>query len=230
MVRQKSDTLARDETGIENGKWYKIRISYLNSVLRTWIDDKPLLESKVAAGREAGHFALGAEKGGEGEFKNMKIITPEGEILFEGMPSPARHWQIIGKGTQLAALAFQYGRYLLISSSQPGGQPANLQGLWNDKLLAPWDGKYTININLQMNYWPAEVTNLSEMHQPLFQLIKELSETGKETARVMYGAKGWMAHHNTDIWRITGPVDGAYWCAWPNGGAWLCEHLWQHYL
>lgn len=134
------------------------------------------------------------------------------------------------KDPQFAELAFQFGRYLLISSSQPGGQPANLQGLWNDQLLAPWDGKYTININLQMNYWPAEVTNLSEMHQPLFQLIKELSETGKETARVMYGAKGWMAHHNTDIWRITGPADGSYWCAWPNGGAWLCEHLWQHYL
>ncbi|HZL11149.1 MAG TPA: glycoside hydrolase family 95 protein [Prolixibacteraceae bacterium] len=135
-----------------------------------------------------------------------------------------------GNDPQLAVLAFQFGRYLLISSSQPGGQPANLQGLWNDQLLAPWDGKYTININLQMNYWPAEVTNLTEMHQPLFQLIKELSETGKETARVMYGAKGWMAHHNTDIWRITGPADGAYYCAWPNGGAWLCEHLWQHYL
>lgn len=131
---------------------------------------------------------------------------------------------------QLVTLGFQFGRYLLISSSQPGGQPANLQGLWNHQLLAPWDGKYTININLQMNYWPAEVTNLSEMHQPLFKMLNELSVTGKETARVMYNANGWMAHHNTDIWRITGPTDGAFWCAWPNGGAWLCEHLWQHYL
>jgi len=135
-----------------------------------------------------------------------------------------------GKDVSLAALFFQYGRYLLISSSQPGGQPANLQGIWNDKLLAPWDGKYTININLQMNYWPAEVTNLSETHQPLFQMLKELSITGKETAKTMYNANGWMAHHNTDIWRSTGPVDGAYYCAWPNGGAWLCQHLWQHYL
>ena len=135
-----------------------------------------------------------------------------------------------GKDVSLVALFFQFGRYLLISSSQPGGQPANLQGIWNDKLLAPWDGKYTININLQMNYWPAEVTNLSETHQPLFQMLKELSVTGKETAKVMYQAHGWMAHHNTDIWRSTGPVDGAYWCMWPNGGAWLSQHLWQHFL
>lgn len=135
-----------------------------------------------------------------------------------------------GKDVSLAALFFQYGRYLLISSSQPGGQPANLQGIWNDKLLAPWDGKYTININLQMNYWPAEVANLSETHQPLFQMLKELSVTGKETAKTMYNCNGWMTHHNTDIWRSTGPTDGAFWCMWPNGGAWLCQHLWQHYL
>lgn len=135
-----------------------------------------------------------------------------------------------GKDPSLAALLFQYGRYLLISSSQPGGQAANLQGIWNDKLLAPWDGKYTININLEMNYWPAEVTNLSEMHEPLVQLVKELSESGRETARVMYGCRGWMAHHNTDIWRCTGPVDGAFYGMWPNGGAWLSTHLWQRYL
>ncbi len=135
-----------------------------------------------------------------------------------------------GKDAALAALMFQYGRYLLISSSQPGGQAANLQGIWNDRLLAPWDGKYTININTEMNYWPAEVTNLTETHQPLFQLVKELSETGQETARVMYGAKGWVAHHNTDLWRCTGPVDQAFYGTWPNGGAWLSTHLWQHYL
>lgn len=135
-----------------------------------------------------------------------------------------------GKDVSLAALMFQYGRYLLISSSQPGGQAANLQGIWNDKLLAPWDGKYTININTEMNYWPAEVTNLPETHQPLFELVKELSQTGQETARVMYGANGWVAHHNTDIWRCTGPVDKAFYGTWPNGGAWLTTHLWQHYL
>lgn len=135
-----------------------------------------------------------------------------------------------GKDISLAVLQFQYGRYLLISSSQPGGQPANLQGIWNEKLAAPWDGKYTININTEMNYWPAEVTNLSETHQPLFQMVKELSVTGRETARTMYGCDGWVAHHNTDIWRATGPVDKAFYGTWPMGGAWLTTHLWQHFL
>ena len=130
----------------------------------------------------------------------------------------------------LVALMFNYGRYLLISTSQPGGQCAGLQGLWNKDLLAPWDGKYTININAEMNYWPAEVCNLSELAEPLFDLIRDLSETGQETARTMYGARGWMAHHNTDIWRSTGMVDGPFWGAWPMGGAWLTTHLWEHWL
>lgn len=130
----------------------------------------------------------------------------------------------------LAALLFQYGRYLLISSSLPGGQPANLQGIWNKEKDPPWDSKYTVNINLQMNYWPAEVTNLSECHEPLFKMLQELSESGSETAKVMYGCNGWVVHHNTDLWRSTGVVDGAFWGMWPNGGAWLCQHLWQHYL
>lgn len=131
---------------------------------------------------------------------------------------------------QLVSLYFQYGRYLLISSSQPGGQPANLQGIWNNKINPPWDSKYTININAQMNYWPAERTNLAELHQPFLEMVKELSITGQETAKVMYGARGWMAHHNTDIWRINGAVDGAFWGAWPEGGGWLSQHLWEHYL
>lgn len=135
-----------------------------------------------------------------------------------------------GNDPALAALMFQYGRYLLISSSQPGGQPANLQGIWNHQLNAPWDGKYTININTEMNYWPAEVTNLSETHEPLFDLVQDLSVTGRETARTMYGCNGWVAHHNTDIWRVTGPVDKAFYGTWPVGGAWLTTHLWEHYL
>lgn len=130
----------------------------------------------------------------------------------------------------MIALLFNYGRYLLISSSQKGGQPANLQGVWNSSLKAPWDSKYTININTQMNYWPAEVCNLSENAEPLFDMIRELSETGSKTAREMYGCRGWMAHHNTDLWRIAGPVDGAKWGMFPNGGAWLTTHIWQHYL
>jgi len=130
----------------------------------------------------------------------------------------------------MVSLLFNYGRYLLISSSQPGGQPANLQGIWNNSVDAPWDSKYTININAEMNYWPAEVTNLRETAEPLFQFIKELSETGAITAKEMYGAGGWMAHHNTDLWRVAGPVDGPEWGMFPNGGAWLATHLWQHYL
>jgi alpha-L-fucosidase 2 len=131
---------------------------------------------------------------------------------------------------QFVALYFQFGRYLLISSSQSGGQPATLQGLWNNKLYPPWDSKYTININTEMNYWPAEKTNLSEMTEPLIKMVKELSVTGEKTANDMYGAGGWMAHHNTDLWRINGAVDGAFWGLWPNGGGWLSQHLWEHYL
>jgi alpha-L-fucosidase 2 len=134
-----------------------------------------------------------------------------------------------GNDPALAALYFQFGRYLLISSSQPGQQPANLQGLWGDQLFAAWDSKYTININTEMNYWPAEPTNLPEMHEPLIQMVKELSETGQKTAADMYGAEGWVTHHNTDIWRICGPVDGAYWGMWPMGGVWLSQHLWEKY-
>ena len=131
---------------------------------------------------------------------------------------------------QFAALYFQYGRYLLISSSQPGGQPANLQGIWNNKLRPAWDSKYTININAEMNYWPAEKTNLSELHEPFLQMVKELAMAGTQTAKDMYGARGWMAHHNTDIWRATGAVDGAFWGLWNQGGGWTCQHLWEHYL
>ncbi len=130
----------------------------------------------------------------------------------------------------LAALLYQYGRYLLISSSQPGGQPANLQGIWNASLNAPWDSKYTININAEMNYWPAEVTNLTETHEPVFKMLEELAVSGRETAEVLYGADGWVAHHNTDLWRSSGMVDGAFYGMWPNGGAWMAQHLWQHYL
>ena len=133
------------------------------------------------------------------------------------------------KDLGLVALMFQFGRYLLISSSQPGGQPAGLQGIWNHELLAPWDGKYTININTEMNYWPAEVTNLPEMHEPLFQMVKELSESAQGTARTLYECRGWTVHHNTDLWRMAGPVDGASY-VWLLGGAWLSQHLWQHYL
>jgi alpha-L-fucosidase 2 len=131
---------------------------------------------------------------------------------------------------QFVTLYYQFGRYLLISSSQPGGQPANLQGIWNNKVKPPWDSKYTININAEMNYWPAEKTNLSELHEPFLQMVKEMAVTGQQTAKAMYGARGWMAHHNTDIWRATGAVDGAFWGIWNQGGGWTSQHLWEHYL
>jgi alpha-L-fucosidase 2 len=129
----------------------------------------------------------------------------------------------------LAALYFQYGRYLLISSSRPGSQPANLQGIWNDSLSPPWGSKYTININTQMNYWPALSTNLDETMDPLTALVRDLAVTGARTARTMYGARGWMAHHNTDLWRATAPIDGPQWGMWPAGGAWLAVALWERY-
>ncbi|MCI3938960.1 glycoside hydrolase family 95 protein [Chryseobacterium aahli] len=130
----------------------------------------------------------------------------------------------------LVALYFQFGRYLLISSSQQGTQPANLQGIWNYQLNPAWDSKYTVNINTEMNYWPAENTNLSEMHEPLFDMIQDLSVTGQESAKEMYKARGWNMHHNTDLWRITGIVDGGFYGMWPMGGAWLTQHIWNHYL
>ncbi|MEO8374212.1 MAG: glycoside hydrolase family 95 protein [Sphingomonas bacterium] len=129
----------------------------------------------------------------------------------------------------LAALYFHYGRYLLICSSRPGSQPANLQGIWNESTKPPWGSKYTININTEMNYWPAEPTGLAECTAPLIAMVRDLAETGARTAREMYGARGWVAHHNSDLWRATAPIDGAQWGLWPMGGAWLCTHLWERY-
>ena len=148
------------------------------------------------------------------------LPTDERVAAFEKDPSDL----------DLVSLMMQYGRYLLISSSQPCGQPANLQGVWNDKMNAPWDSKYTININAEMNYWPALIGNLAETQGPLFEMTRELSETGSKTAQTMYHCRGWVAHHNTDLWRIAGPVDGTPWGMFPTGGAWLTTHIWQHYL
>jgi alpha-L-fucosidase 2 len=131
---------------------------------------------------------------------------------------------------KLIELYFKYGRYLLISSSRPGTLPANLQGIWCNEFLPPWDSKYTININTQMNYWPAEICNLSECHLSLFEHIKRMYENGRHTAGAMYGARGFVAHHNTDIWGDTAPQDtwipATYWVM---GAAWLCLHIWEHY-
>jgi alpha-L-fucosidase 2 len=175
----------------------------------------------------------------------MKRPIDERIKLYGQVPDP-----------HLEALYFQFGRYLLIASSRPGSQPANLQGVWNDIVRPPWSSNWTLNINAEMNHWPAEVCNLAECHQPLFDLIEELSVNGRKTAEINYGCRGWTAHHNTDIWRLSAPVGdasrnwnqhhkdepwnpsepvGGYysgfpkWANWPMGGAWLCQHLWEHY-
>ena len=164
----------------------------------------------------------------QAQYNRVSLTLPDSDK--EKLPTDKRLETFDGTDLGLVALMMQYGRYLLISSSQPGGQPANLQGVWNDKLEAPWDSKYTININAEMNYWPALVGNLAETQQPFFEMIRDLSVTGAKTAQEMYGCKGWMAHHNTDLWRIAGPVDGTTWGMFPTGGAWLTTHIWQHYL
>jgi alpha-L-fucosidase 2 len=150
---------------------------------------------------------------------NSVLPTDERLKAFDGANDPA-----------LAALVFQFGRYILISSSRPGTQPANLQGIWNKDANPMWDAKYTTNINTEMNYWPAEVGNLSECAAPLFAMIRDLTDQGSQVARENYGARGWVFHQNTDLWRVAAPMDGASWGTFTTGGAWLSTHLWEHYL
>ena len=151
---------------------------------------------------------------------------------FSNLTTPERLKNYIANNDyHLNTLLFQYGRYLMISGSRAGGQPLNLQGIWNAEVIPPWNSGYTININTEMNYWPAEVTNLSECHEPLFRLIKECAVNGAETARNMYDNRGWVAHHNVDIWRPTYPVDNqARYSFWPMAQGWLTSHMWEHYL
>jgi alpha-L-fucosidase 2 len=160
-----------------------------------------------------------------------RVSLDLGRTPAADLPSDERLKRVLDSpDPQLAALFFQYGRYLLIASSRPGGQPANLQGIWNDQLAPPWDSKWTVNINTEMNYWPAEPTNLSECHEPLFDMIDDVVATGRKTARAHYGAYGWVLHHNTDLWRGTAPINKSNHGIWPMGGAWLSLHLWEHYL
>ncbi|MGX1831827.1 glycoside hydrolase family 95 protein [Paenibacillus taichungensis] len=162
-----------------------------------------------------------------------RVSIDLGESANEALPTDERlqAYQAGANDPGLEALYFQYGRYLLMGSSREGSQPANLQGIWNHQVEPPWHSDYTININTEMNYWPAEVCNLSECHEPLFGLLEDLSDTGRRTARILYGARGWTAHHNVDIWRTSTPTGGdASWAFWPMGGVWLTSHLWEHYL
>lgn len=169
------------------------------------------------------------EKAYSEQYSRVRLSLPSDDNAL--LPTNERLEKFQGsKDWGMVALMFNYGRYLLISSSQPGGQPATLQGIWNKEVNSPWDSKYTININTEMNYWPSDVTRLDEAAQPLYEMVRELSEKGASTARKMYDCGGWVAHHNTDLWRICGPVDGAYWGQFPCGGAWLQTHIWNHYL
>jgi alpha-L-fucosidase 2 len=136
-----------------------------------------------------------------------------------------------GDDAGLRELLFAYGRYLLIASSRPGSQPANLQGIWNTEVKPPWNSNWTTNINTEMNYWPAEVTNLAQCHEPLVELVRDLADAGTRTAHVYYGCRGWTTHHNVDVWRATNPVSGQpSWANWPFAGVWFCAHLWERYL
>ncbi len=162
-------------------------------------------------------------------FRRVEIKLPSGPA--SALPTAERIKAFDGTNDPaLAGLVLQFGRYLLISSSRPGTQPANLQGIWNDKMNPPWDSKYTTNINTEMNYWPAEVGNLAECAEPLFRMVRELTDQGSDVAREHYGARGWVFHQNTDIWRVAAPMDGPSWGAFTTGGAWLATHLWEHYL
>lgn len=151
--------------------------------------------------------------------RNSLLPTPERKVKVQAESDPS-----------LAALVYNFGRYVLICSSRPGTQPANLQGIWNDDMNPMWDSKYTTNINTEMNYWPAESANLSELTEPLFQLIREVSDQGAQVAKEHYGARGWVFHQNTDLWRVAAPMDGPSWGTFTVGGAWLCTHIWEHYL
>jgi alpha-L-fucosidase 2 len=166
-------------------------------------------------------------------FRRVSLALPQTEAAT--LPTDDRLRAFADKpDPDLAALYFQYGRYLLIASSRPGTQPANLQGIWNELIRPPWSSNWTANINVQMNYWPAETCNLAELHEPLFDLIAGLSKTGAQTAEVNYGCRGWVSHHNVDIWRQSAPA-GDYgqgsptWANWSMSGPWLCAHLWEHY-
>lgn len=181
------------------------------------VADKPF--DRIAADARADHQRL---------FRRCSIDL--GRTASDRLPTDRRiRAGESGEDRSLAALYFNYARYMLIACSRPGSQPANLQGLWNDTTNPPWGSKYTVNINTQMNYWPAEPTALPECVAPLVAMVRDLAVTGARTARTMYGARGWVCHHNTDLWRATAPIDGVNFGMWPTGGAWLCTHLWDHY-
>ncbi|HYK20173.1 MAG TPA: glycoside hydrolase family 95 protein, partial [Pyrinomonadaceae bacterium] len=203
--------------------------SYLN-YKDTSGDPRAITTEHLRRARQKSFASLRAAHVREHQRLFHRVSLNLGRTSAADLPTDQRPAQFLQDlDPQLPTLYFQYGRYLLISSSRPGTQPANLQGIWNNLMMPPWESKYTININTEMNYWPAETANLSECHEPLLRMVSELVENGRRTASVHYGADGWVCHHNTDLWRQTAPIDGPLWGFWPTGGAWLCTHLWQHY-
>ncbi len=195
------------------------------------IDEVAKVKSALTLAMDKGFDRLKAEHEAEYSKYYNRVSLCLGENKYPHLTTDKRvEYFSKNVDNNLIATYFQFGRYLLISSSQPGTQPANLQGIRNEKLSPSWDSKYTANINLEMNYWPAEVTNMTELNEPLFKMIDELTVTGAATAKALYDAKGWVLHHNTDLWRITTPVDRATSGMWMTGGAWLSRHLWEHYL
>jgi alpha-L-fucosidase 2 len=227
-------TVSSDRINVSNAN----EVTILISIATNFVDYKTLTANEVE--KCTNYLALAEKKAYPKMLKSHIAAFQKyfNRVSFDLGTSPAAHFPTDTRiknfsksvDPELVSMYYQFGRYLLICSSQPGGQAANLQGIWNGSNNPMWDSKYTININTEMNYWPAEKCNLTEMHEPLVKMIKELSETGKETAKVMYGSNGWVAHHNTDIWRITGVVDFADAGQWPMGGAWLSQHLWEKYI
>ena len=198
-------------------------------------DPQPVARARVAAAAAIPWAALR-----ERHVRDHRMLFDRVALELDGsskgdLPTDRRIASGGASDPHLVELLFQYGRYLLIASSRPGTQPANLQGIWNEHVRAPWSSNYTININAQMNYWPAETANLAELHAPLLDLVDELAANGRKTAAITYGARGWTAHHNTDVWRQSAMV-GDYgwgdpvWACWPMGGAWLAQHVYEHYL
>lgn len=193
-------------------------------------DPEAITQRQLDAAQRRGFDALREAHVAEHQRLFRRVSIDLGRSNAEQLPTDERVQHFADGGDPaLAALYHQFGRYLLICSSRPGTQPANLQGIWNDLMNPPWESKYTVNINTEMNYWPSESNALPECVEPLERMLFELAEAGAHTARTMYDAPGWVMHHNTDLWRQTTPIDGAEWGLWPMGGAWLLQQLWDRW-
>jgi alpha-L-fucosidase 2 len=235
VARGGSTTAGPDSITVSNADTVTLVIaaatSYKNYLDVTGDPEKLTQKAVHAAAGKSFEKLLAAHVADHRElFRRVKLDLGTNEAINLPTDERLKRFATTGDDPQLAALYFQFGRYLLISSSRPGSQPANLQGLWNDSMNPPWGSKFTININTEMNYWPAETCNLGECVEPLTAMVLDLTQTGARTAKEMYGARGWVAHHNTDLWRATAPIDKAASGMWPMGGAWLLQNLWEHYL